>query len=338
LDVAPHEKAVIDTTAKFPESCKYACTVTATLYQGANELGTLQQEIECEKENILEEINGSAKIYEEGTFIYAEGKNFKYGFNKQSGNIESMIIDGKEQLYAPTNLSLYRPWTDNERNVKHRLIKIDIWSGENLDYAWYNVRESKIEGNKITFNVAIAPLSRAPIFKYDLSYTIGENGAVKVDLDGKVREFGMWLQRLGFEFAFKNKNMAFEYFGMGPEENYCDLYHNCALDFYVSKAENEYVNYIRPQEHGNHTKVRELTLEDKITFKAENVFETAVSQYSIDQIMNATHTDEIGESKATYVRVDYKSSGIGSASCGPALNPLYQMNDRDIHFAFTINI
>ena len=338
LDVAPHQKGVIDTAACFPESCKYACTVTATLYQGANELGTLQQEIECEKENILEEINGSAKIYEEGLFIYAEGKNFKYGFNKQSGNIESMIIDGKEQLYAPTNLSLYRPWTDNERNVKQRLIKIDIWSGENLDYAWYNVRESKIEGNKITFNVAIAPVSRAPLFKYDLSYTIGENGAVKVELDGKIREFGTWLQRLGFEFAFKNKNMAFEYFGMGPEENYCDLYHNCALDFYVSKAENEYVNYIRPQEHGNHTKVRELTLEDKITFKAENVFETAVSQYSIDQIMNAEHTDEIGESKATYVRVDYKSSGIGSASCGPALNPLYQMNDRDIHFAFTINI
>ncbi len=338
LDVAPHQKGVIETTAQFPESCKYACTVTATLYQGANELGTLQQEIECEKENILEEINGSAKIYEEGIFIYAEGENFKYGFNKQSGNIESMIIDGKEQLYAPTNLSLYRPWTDNERNVKNRLIKIDIWSGENLDYAWYNVRGSKIKGNKITFDVAIATVSRAPVFLYSLSYTIGENGTIKVDLDGKLRNFGMWLQRLGFEFAFKNKNMEFEYFGMGPEENYCDLYHNCALDFYVSSAENEYVNYIRPQEHGNHIKVRELTLSDKITFKAENIFETAVSQYSIDQIMKANHTDEIGESKATFVRIDYKSSGIGSNSCGPALMEKYQMNDKDIHFTFTINI
>lgn len=338
LDVAPHQKGVIDTAAKFPETCKYACTVTATLSQNGVELGTLQQEIECQKESILGEINGEAKIYEDGTFIYAQGENFKYGFNKQSGNIESMVIDGKEQLYAPTQLSLYRPWTDNERNIKHRLIKIDIWSGENLDYTWYNVRESKIEGNKITFDVAIAPLSRYPVFCYALSYTVGANGTVKVELDGKVRDFGMWLQRLGFEFAFKSKNMEFDYFGMGPEENYCDLYHNCALDWYVSNAQQEYVNYIRPQEHGNHLKVRELNLENKVTFKAEKTFETAVSKYSMDQIMKANHTDEIGESKATYVRIDYKSSGIGSNSCGPALEEKYRFNDKDIHFVYTISI
>ncbi len=339
LDVLPHERGVIETTAVFPDVCKYACTVNMTLTDiNGNELGTLQQEIETEKESILADINGEAKIYEEGTFIYAQGKNFKYGFNKQTGNIESMVIDGKEQLYAPTELSLYRAFTDNERNLRARWYKVDIWAGENLDYTWYNVYDSKIDGNKITFNASVAAISRAPIFRYSLSYTVGADGTVKVELDGNIRENSIWLQRLGFEFAFKNKNMEFDYFGMGPEESYCDLYHNCALDFYVSRAKDEYVNYIRPQEHGNHIKVRELTLEDKITFSAEDTFEASVSQYNIDQIMAAEHTDEIGDSKATYVRIDYKSSGIGSHSCGPMLEEKYRLAEKKIHFVYTISI
>lgn len=222
--------------------------------------------------------------------------------------------------------------------MKARWLKIDIWSGENLDYAQYKIYSSKIEENKITFNVSIVPISRMPVFRYELSYIIGENGNIRVELDGKIRENCIWLQRLGFEFVFKKKNMEFDYFGMGPEENYCDLYHNCALDWYVSNAQQEYVNYIRPQEHGNHIKVRELNLDGAVSFKADNSFEASVSQYSIDQILKAEHTDEIGVSTATYVRIDYKSSGIGSNSCGPALEEKYRFNDKDIHFCFTINI
>ena len=339
LDVAPHESGVIETNASFPESCKYACTVNVTLTDvNGNELGTLQQEIEAEKENILAEINGSAKIYEEGLYIYAEGENFKYTFYKQTGNIDSMIISGKEQLYAPTEISAYRACTDNEKNMKAKWLKLDIWSGENLNYCWYNVYDSIIDGNKITFKASLAPISRAPIFRYSIAYTIGEDGTVKVELDGKIRKECIWLQRLGFVFAFKNKNMEFDYFGMGPEESYADL-HNCsALDWYVSRAKDEYVNYILPQEHGNHIKVRELTLEDRITFKAENTFEANVSQYSIEQLLQAKHTDEIGESNATYVRIDYKNSGIGSNSCGPALEEKYRFDDKDIHFVYTISI
>lgn len=338
LDVAPHQTGVIETKACFPESCKYGCTVNVTLVKGGNELGTLQQEVECNKESILAGVNGQARIYEEGLFIYAQGDNFKYGFNKQTGNLESMIIDGKEQLYAPTELSLYRASTDNERNLKTRWFKVDTWSGENLDCCWYRVYDSRVEQNKIIFTASIAGISHYPVFRYSLSYTIGSDGAIKVELDGNIKENCIWLQRLGFEFAFKNKNMKFDYFGMGPMDNYSDLYHNCALDWYVSRAEDEYVNYTRPQEHGNHTKVRELTLEDKITFKAEDSFEAAVSCYSIDQIMAAEHTDEIGDSKATYVRIDYKSSGIGSNSCGPMLLEKYRFNDKKIHLVYTISI
>ena len=341
LDIEPHSFGTIDTKAKVPTSCKYAVTVNVTLTDNqGKEIGTLQQVLDTEKDNILAEIDGNAKIYEEGIYVYAVGENFKYRFNKQTANIESMIIDGKEQLAFPTELSAYRAWTDNERaeGLRARWYKMDIWRGENLNFASYKVYETKIDGNKITFSASLAGISRLPFFRYTLAYTVDKNGTIKVELDGKIKDDCIWLQRLGFEFALKKKNCKFDYFGMGPYESYADL-HNCsALGFYESDAKSEYVNYVRPQEHGNHIGVRELNIADKLSFKAEKTFDAAVSQYSIDQILKATHTDEIGDSKATYVRIDYKSSGIGSNSCGPALCDEYKFDEKDIHLTFTVSI
>ena len=37
-----------------------------------------------------------------------------------------------------------------------------------------------------------------------------------------------------------------------------------------------------------------------------------------------------------HVRVDYKVSGIGSGSCGPALLEQYRLSEKEIHFQFTM--
>lgn len=50
-----------------------------------------------------------------------------------------------------------------------------------------------------------------------------------------------------------------------------------------------------------------------------------VLSHSIEQLTAAEHTDEIGEPDAVHVRIDYKVSGIGSASCGPALDEKYRL-------------
>ena len=63
-----------------------------------------------------------------------------------------------------------------------------------------------------------------------------------------------------------------------------------------------------------------------------------LEQMSIEQLTAAEHTDEIGEPDAVHVRIDYKVSGIGSASCGPALDEKYCLCEKKISFAFTMGI
>ena len=164
------------------------------------------------------------------------------------------------------------------------------------------------------------------------------NGQISYSLNGDVREKAVWLPRLGFEFTLKKENQAFKYFGMGPYENYSDMAHHVKLDWFESTAEKEYVNFPMPQEHGLHRGVRVLNVENKLEFITKDRFEINVSKYSIDQLWKAKHTDEIGESYATHIRIDYKNSGVGSSSCGPDLPPEFRFSDKKICFNFDLKL
>ena len=65
-------------------------------------------------------------------------------------------------------------------------------------------------------------------------------------------------------------------------------------------------------------------------------FEFNVSKYSTAMLYKAEHTDELKTDGKVHLRIDYKVSGIGSNSCGPALNPKYQVNDKKIYFCFSV--
>lgn len=61
----------------------------------------------------------------------------------------------------------------------------------------------------------------------------------------------------------------FRYFGNGPMESYCDMTHHGTIDWHASYADNEYVPYVRPQEHGNHTHTKQLEIAGGLKFIAD---------------------------------------------------------------------
>ena len=234
-------------------------------------------------------------------------------------------------------MSSFRALTDNDKKMAELWSKQTTWRGENIDVHMTNIYKVSISKNTIIAEGSLGGISIMPYFKFKLKTIIYANGTIAYSLTGDVRQDAVWLPRLGFEFALNGKNKEFTYFGMGPDENYCDMCHHVRQDFFRSSADNEYVPYVRPQEHGNHTRARMLNIEDTIEFTGTD-FEFNVSNYSIEQLHTAQHTDEIGDSAVTHVRIDYKVSGIGSGSCGPDLEPEYRLNEKKIAFAFNIEL
>ena len=338
VDAAPYATAVIVPEIAFPATCKLGCTVTVALCEpDGTAIAQLQQEVPVALER-EEKIRQRAALTEDDFHVYAKGERFCYAFSKQLGQFDSLQVDGRELLAAPTELSVYRALIDNEMHVKYEWKYIDQFRAENLDRMFNKVYDVTMSDGRIVATCGLAGVSRMPMMRYVLTVDVFEDGSMDWSVDADIREGVFWLPRFGFVFPLKQRNLPFRYFGRGPWENYCDMSHHVELDWFESTAEAEYVPYIMPQEHGNHVGVRTLVI-DGLTFEAADAsFEANVSPYSILQLDRATHIDEIGDSDATYVRIDYRNAGVGSQSCGPELAWEFRLNEKQIKFGFSIHL
>lgn len=333
ISLAPHETA--DIPLHFENyACTYAVYLTCTLVNNGENVAVTQHKI-FEKP-LVPAADGPAFVEEKTHEVIFTGENFRYVFSKQFGTFTSMVVNGEEQLAEPVRLTVWRAPTDNDKNIKVFWGSYNIWQGENFDKLFSKVYACMVTDGSICVDASLAGVSRKPFFRYTLQVKVNRRGVISVNLEGNLREKVVYLPRLGFEFTLPKKNMKFRYYGCGPMESYSDLRHGSTVGMYKSTAEAEYVPYVRPQEHGNHVDVRMLSI-GKLLFESDKAFSCNVSAFSTEAIDRAEHTDELLCDNKTHLRVDYKVSGIGSASCGPELMEKYRLSERNITFGFTIS-
>ena len=199
-------------------------------------------------------------------------------------------------------LSVWRAPTDNDRYIKND------WFVENYHKMHTKIYDVTINDNVITVKGALIPVSRMKVLDYTVSYTFYADGQIDIKLDGEFDTDRMYLPRFGFEFDVKDKE--FTYFGYGPLESYVDMHHGSKMGLYRSNTEKEYVNYIMPQEHGNHYNTKLLQL-GAFEFLSQKGFECNVSKYKTSELEQKQHYFELNEDGFSHVRIDYKVSGIG---------------------------
>ena len=268
-----------------------------------------------------------------------------YSFHKVKGTLQGIWRAGNNLLLQDVELGTWRAPTDNDRHIK------DIWglfednrSGWNMNKLFQKCYDFNWEQEDDCFHVhtkgSLAGVSRSPFAKYDIDYKIYKDGKLQITVNGDINEKTIWLPRFGFIFTLPYNMENMEYYGMGPCENYQDMCGHVKMGLYESTAKKEYVPYVKPQEHGNHQNVKQLAVSDekstnKLMFWTDNQMECQVLHYSKEELTEKKHHFELEEGD-TYVRIDYKVSGIGSASCGPDLPPKYQVDEKKIQFSFFV--
>ena len=332
VPATPHSWAQLP-IAWEPRVCRYGAHLNCRLEKDGYVYARTQHEFPWISEQVP--CSDPAVLREEGHEIIAEGKDFRYVFSRHDGAFISLVVNGKEQLADKLWLTAFHAPTDNERKIKQLWAATGDWRSENWHQTFHKTYSVTLEGNIIIAECAIGGVSRAPAIRYTQTISIFADGRIDIALDAKVREQVYWLPRLGFETALPDENAAFTYYGRGPLENYCDMHHAASIGRYESTAQQEYVPYVRSQEHGNHTDAQWLAI-GQLRFVAKGKFEFCVSQYSTAALFKAEHTDELERDGKTHLRIDYRCSGIGSASCGPELEPQYRLSEKDISFRFSI--
>lgn len=335
ISLAPHTETSVSFDYEKTD-CEYGAYITAILLKDGRECARTQHELPFDKKTVKPQTE-KADISEDDRNIYINGKRFAYVFSKHYGVFTSIKVDGEEQLAGKPVLSAFRAPTDNDRNVEVYWTRANIWQGENLEAAFSKIYDCTVENGEIVLHGSLAGVSRAPFCKYTLKVSAFANGRINFSLDGDVRENVYWLPRFGYEFVLPQESSTFEYFARGPVESYCDMHHCAPFGLYESTAADEYVNYVKPQEHGNHFGAKMLNI-GKLRFVSDEGFEFNVSEYSVGALHKARHTDELKKDGKIHLRIDYKVSGIGSNSCGPQLEPEYRLSDKKINWNFGIEI
>lgn len=334
ISLAPHETAAL--SLEIPELfCRYACYLHCTLELDGRKLAHTQHLLYTQTE--MAEPGQAAHLEETEHELVFSGEGFRYVFSRHLGTFTSLSVGGEEQLAQPIRLTAWRAPTDNDRNIKLFWGSYNVWQGENLDKTFFKVYDCRVREHTVCVDGSLAGVSRMPFLRCTMEIFVDGKGSIHFSLQGKIRENVTFLPRLGFETALKKPNMAFTYFGNGPMESYRDMCHAGSVGLYESSAEKEYVPYVRPQEHGNHCDTRLLKL-GKMRIESPQSFEFAVSAYSTQMLDQAEHTDELEKDGLTHLRVDYKGSGIGSNSCGPALAETYRLSEKDISLRLCITL
>ncbi len=356
IDIKPHVKKEIILDYNLPENCKLGAYLDLHLYtrkdspwaEAGYETAMIQLEVTdvpVAKDSITSDGESNSLRIEElnNELIISCENNIQYVFHKEKGKLTNIKENNKEFLEGDTELTVWRAPTDNDRKVKYSwgLFEDNIsgWNYNRLfhkcyDFSW---KETK-DGVVVEINGGLSGVARAPFAKYKTLYTINGLGVVNVNTQVKVNKKAVWLPRFGFEFTLADSMENIEYFGKGPHENYLDLNHHVKVGYYKSTVSDEYVPYVHPQEHGNHTKVKYLAIHDcdgiGLEFTSSNTFECNTSHYTSEELTAASHEHELKKSGKTTVRIDYKVSGLGSNSCGPELLEKYRLNEKEFEFTF----
>jgi beta-galactosidase len=151
---------------------------------------------------------------------------------------------------------------------------------------------------------------------------------------------GSWpcpLPKAGLRLVLDADIEEVTWFGRGPGEAYRDTHLATRTGRFSLPAGSLAVPYIRPQENGNRMHARRLSLSgpsgQALTVTGYPHVDFTVRRWSPELLTAARHTPDLVPDGRTYVHLDAAHHGIGSASCGPPLQPGHSLAAHPVDLA-----
>ena len=179
---------------------------------------------------------------------------WKAVFDSSYGTLVSYTLGGRELIASPLMPNFTRAITENDL-------------GPDMDKAQEMWRFPKLEVEEFdatkwpdSWRVTVKYKPISDVAAVSVTYKIYPDGII----DGieSLKDAGNLngapcLPRFGMEFAMPGQFSNLDFYGLGPDENYCDRYSSALMGHYVQRVEDQYhYGYARPQESGTKTSLK----------------------------------------------------------------------------------
>ena len=351
FSVAPHGEGKTNLKINVPENGKCYLKLIYHLKKelplldedhilGFDEIEVSKEDTKCklaEKWILKTVVDSELQVNENDTQIHIKGREFAYTIDKRTALFTEMKFAGREYLNHPMELNIWRAPTDNDMYIKSE------WKKAHYDKAYTRAYTTEVvqgkHGVKITSHASVVAETVQKILDVTITWKIEAAGKIDADIAVTKDDEFPDLPRFGVRMFLDKKLSAARYFGMGPQESYCDKHQAASHGLYQANVDDLHEDYIRPQENGSHYDCEYVELNNSrygIVVSAENAFSFNASYYTQEELEEKTHNYELTESDSVVFCVDYALNGIGSNSCGPVVLEQYRFDDVLFRFQFTL--
>ncbi len=302
---------------------------------------------------------------------YCAVADFKLEFDDATGTISRLSYDGVDVITPGGGpvLNAFRAFVNNDRWMFKK------WFAEGLHALGHHaVASSRTDNADGSYSVKYTVESYAPNGSKALSesneayqkivdspemkdlvrftteqvWTVYPDGRIVFKADISSTKPELIPGRLGFLFKLPASLNRFEYYGLGPWENYCDRKTSCFVASFGGEVSSNVTDYTKPQDMGNHEEVSWVKLSDgkncgimvralSNSVKDAPVMSMSVLPYSAMDLVMAGHPHQLpAKGDATYLTVDAAVLGLGGESCGPIPQEKNRIYAKPTSFSFEI--
>ena len=280
--------------------------------------------------------------------ITIEGNDFTVVFCKVDGTIEKLVYNGTDLIKKGPKLNVWWAPTDNDWTFGNGFEKQWIEAGLNhLKHYVQHAQLSQATKNYavVEIDASLATPSFLPAFNVKYTYTVFGSGDItlKTDVTPNNVKYDKplpSLPKIGLQMILNKEFDNMQWYGRGPHESYSDRKESALIGVYSGTVDEQFENYVRPQENGNKTDVRWVALTNLrgtgLLANGAELINTSASHYTDENLTAATHTNELNRIDEIVLNIDHKVSGVGSGSCGPQTLEQYQIKPEQTSFTIRL--
>ena len=355
LDVAPQETKTFNLPVNI-EGEEFKEAFLNISYSLKEETQLLKRAyVIAEEQLVLKEMEASAlelaaveglELANSNTELSFTSEKASFVFDRETGFLKEYKIDGKDIIKAGFELrpNFWRAPVDNDYGAGLQA-KLKPWKEATKNLVLKSLKQNQQEG---IYNVMAIYRLEEVHADLNLHYKLNAAGEILVDFKLNIdedQEVPM-IFRVGMKMAMPKGFNNLKYYGRGPHENYADRKETALIKIYDQTVDEQYYPYIRPQETGNKTDVRWLTLEgDEVNLKvtANKPFNFTALHYLMEDLDDGEkreqrHAAEVEKRDLTNLFIDTAQMGLGSINSWGRL-PLkkYWLTDKEYTYSFKIS-
>jgi beta-galactosidase/evolved beta-galactosidase subunit alpha len=278
--------------------------------------------------------------------LIVQVRDLMYHFDFGKGKLDQVWMKGQPLLLEGFSMNFWRAPIDNDMYL------LKDWQQK---YGLHLMKHSltgydvQVEGDqiKVTLQETMSGPNQEWTYEVVWAYCIKAKGQLKVKLTGQWRDphrqFQSHFPRIGIRALLREDLESATWFGKGPDENYSDSGSSALTDLYTLAIDDLKTDYPYPQENGNRSGISYLKLKGAdvaLCFTPDHRMNFSAHRHSQEAYEAAKHLNDIHEGnsdKGVHLYLDYRHSGLGSNSCGPAQLPAHRIRPQHFAFGFTLD-